>query len=538
MQIRHKLVVVLAILFGSLLLVGLVGFTLLQHSESRMESAQTAASARIESLSALKDKIASIRTQAFMHAFNFDMDAKAELEEQIKRQDKEIASGFDAYTSLQHGMSHDQALLDKDVSAFNQFKSTRDLMLEKSRNNDSSSAREIITKDLSVVSDHLDLAIGNHIRANQDDLKKSYVDIIAFNKQANYFLGIFIIAIGGLTLLISIKVYREVGGGLFQIKQYVSDIEQSKDFTARLNYGGKNEFAELAGSFNKLLETLQTSFKRFAETSGNMFQSSHAMKQFSENVGSAARESSSVSHEALDSVRVVQTLMSEVSDKSSQAKAVATSASEYVINCSSVISNTLLDVKNVINSVNEVSKSISTLENYSNDVGRIILVIKEVADQTNLLALNAAIEAARAGELGRGFAVVADEVRKLAERTSSATMEIKETIQAINYQTMAASGHMKRAEGKISEIIKGSDEALIAMTEIDHTSERLTTCIHSIAEAVMAQETVTGAVLNKVGIISENASLTEALANENAVKSGELALLANEQISSIEIFKY
>jgi len=233
----------------------------------------------------------------------------------------------------------------------------------------------------------------------------------------------------------------------------------------------------------------------------------------------------------------VSSAVHEISQTTQSAAVDARKAEESAQAGGQTVQSTVVAIGQLLTANQETSAKIEELGRSSDAIGRIVNVINEIAGQTNLLALNASIEAARAGEHGRGFAVVAGEVRRLAERTSSATKEIDETVRAIQQGTVEAVEAMRLSMSQVQSGVISANAAGGALASIIQGSESVQKMVTQIAAAATEQSYSTQTVTSSVNEIAWIIEKTAMSSQQSVDACQELSLLANELAALVGAFK-
>jgi len=250
---------------------------------------------------------------------------------------------------------------------------------------------------------------------------------------------------------------------------------------------------------------------------------------------SASEQSSAVS-QTTATIEELAATAAQIAETSEQVAVFAAETLGFAEQGRSAVAASVAAMDSIAVRVGQISSRALGLGEKGQEIGRILVVIDELADQTNLLALNAAIEAARAGEHGRGFAVVAAEVRKLAERSSESAGQIQSIVTQIQAETNAtilASEEGSREVAAGSELARG---VVGALEQISGMVDETTTAAKEISIATQQQRSASDQVVAAMTQVSDVSASYAVGSKQAAAAATQLNALAGDLRASIAQF--
>ncbi|WP_153109923.1 methyl-accepting chemotaxis protein [Propionivibrio limicola] len=534
--IAQRILLLIATSVISLLLVGGAGLYVANKQAEGIKIIVEDSLTSIQTLGEARQMFMALRLSVYGHVMSTDPMTKLGVESMVNFNREEVEKFLKEYEKLLSN-DEDKKLLEADVSSFKAYIDlVNNEVLPKSRQNDSSAGDMVITelsalgfKTLENLNAHMEFNRGNAEKYTQEAMQTSAQGKIT---------SLIVIALGiAFAAGLGLFTLRSIKSSLSQIQSSVNLIERDLDFTVRARVAANDEIGQTTVSLNRLLDKLQNNLKSISQSAQSVATAAGQMASTSNQVATASHQQSEAASDMAATVEEMTVSVNHVADRALEADRISDESGQLAISGEKVIGQTVNDIQDIASTVHEAARLIQGLEEHSQQISKVVTVIKEVADQTNLLALNAAIEAARAGEQGRGFAVVADEVRKLAERTSSSTQEISTTIDAIRISAGDAVASMQGVVSKVSQGVDRAQEASESIKQIGEGSRHAVAMVEEIASAIREQGAATNNIATQVERIAQMSEESSAAATNSASVANDLDRLATDMQRIVSAYR-
>lgn len=328
-------------------------------------------------------------------------------------------------------------------------------------------------------------------------------------------------------LLASVVISRQITAPLALTVDLARRIAKG-DLTVQARSARKDELGDLQNAMQEMAQNLNTLVQGIGNGVTQISTSAEKLSAMSEQTSAGVRQQKSEVDQVATAMHEMASTVQEVARNTTDASSAATLADQQARHGSTVVKQATVQISELAIAIEELGGAMNVLTQDSEQIGKVIDVIKAVAEQTNLLALNAAIEAARAGEQGRGFAVVADEVRSLAQRTQDSTKEIEALIVTLQQGTQAAATLMTSSRERTLDTVVLAQKAELAITEINQSIGTIQEMSLQISAAAEQQSAVADEINRSIVSVRDVADQSAVASEESAAATIELASLGQD----------
>mgnify|MGYP000873554339 CR=1 FL=1 len=318
------------------------------------------------------------------------------------------------------------------------------------------------------------------------------------------------IAAGDLDIQLDVKTNDEISvlaesfdQTVVRLKGYIAYIDEIAALLKQIGTGNfKLEFKQdYDGEFAVIKDALISTTAMISDTLSQINLAAQQVASGSDQVSSGAQALSQGATEQASAIEELSATMNDISDQIVQTAENAAKAKDIAAQSSKATAHGQEQMEHMIAAMEDISRT-------SNEIGKIIKNIDDIAFQTNILALNAAVEAARAGNAGKGFAVVADEVRNLASKSAESAKDtatlIEKSLLAIRKGT-----HIVDVTAKsLDEIVHGTEESGEIIQYISDASNEQA---KSIQQVNLGVEQISAVVQTNSATAEEEAAASEEL---------------------------
>jgi methyl-accepting chemotaxis protein len=380
------------------------------------------------------------------------------------------------------------------------------------------------------------------LKSFREEVYKAFTGLIeeaGTTAQRALFTGMLIaillaVLLGTMGLFVGTTIANNIRGVVESLQEMASG---QGDLRKRLESQQQDEVGELVNNFNLFVEKLHSIISEISGGVETLSTASLQMTKTTEQSAKGVKKQQVDIDQVATAMNEMSATVHEVSQNASEAASAAQQADTETSNGKQVVSQTARTIDELVSEVEDAGTVIQRLASDSENIGKVLDVIKEIAEQTNLLALNAAIEAARAGEQGRGFAVVADEVRTLAQRTQQSTQEIQQIIEKLQTGANEAVKVMSSSREKAQATVEQSAKAGLSLESITEMVSRISDMNAQIASAAEEQSAVAEEVNRNIVAISQVSEQTAQNSVQMTSSSEGVAKLASHLHGLVARFK-